>query len=145
MKNKTKITLVAWGAALLLAPAGWPIHPASGGEVKIVANAKVPVSALGKAELEDIFLGKKKTWSDGSTITFVVQGGAIQDDFLSTYINKTASQFDNYWRKMVFTGTGKAPKSFTSDAEVVGFVTANPGAIGFTAAESSGAKVISVK
>jgi len=105
------------------------------GDIVIVANENVPVSNLAIDDIRQIFLGRKTTWENGAKIIFVVQDGTdAGESFLKTYIMKNAYQYDIYWRKQVFTGRGKPPKSFSSDQELVQFVSQTPNAIGFMSA-----------
>jgi len=64
------------------------------------------------------------------------------DDFLKTYLQKSTSQFQRYFRTLVFTGKGKVPKSFDSEESLVGYVAGTNGAIGYV---SSGTNTGSVK
>jgi ABC-type phosphate transport system substrate-binding protein len=113
------------------------------GEVVVIVNGNVPASNLSSDDVKQIFLGNKTTWSNGDKIIFVVQDRTDAGDaFLKTYVRKSASQYDNYWKKQVFTGKGMAPLSFSSDQELVEFVAKTPGAIGYV---SSGANTESTK
>ena len=115
----------------------------SADDLVIITNENVPTSVLSKDDIKQIFLGKKTTWDNGEKIIFVVQTGTdANTSFLKTYILKNAYQFDIYWKKQVFTGKGKAPKSFSSEQELVQFVSQTPGAIGYV---SSGTDIGKVK
>ena len=69
------------------------------------------------------------------------------DKFVKKFAGKTAKQFQNFWRKMVFSGKGKMPQAFASEADLAAFVAANPGSIGYVAkgAAIDGAKQIKVE
>jgi ABC-type phosphate transport system substrate-binding protein len=116
--------------------------------VVIVANKDVPASSLAADNVKEIFLGKKTTWDNGDKIVFVVQDRTDAcDAFLKAYVKKSASQYDNYWKKQVFTGKGKAPQSFSSDKELVDYVSNTPGAVGYVSsgADTGNTKTISVQ
>jgi hypothetical protein len=55
---------------------------------------------------------------------------------VKAYTQKTPSQFKSYWKKLVFTGKGSAPKSFHTDAEVIRYVAETPGAISYISSET---------
>jgi ABC-type phosphate transport system substrate-binding protein len=117
-------------------------------DVLIIANESVTESSLDRDDIKQIFLGQKTVWDDGTKIFFVVQDRTkAGDTFLKTYLQKTASQYDNYWKKQVFTGQGRAPYSFSSNQELVEFVSRTPGAIGYAAAttDTGGTKIITVQ
>ena len=100
--------------------------------VLVVSNNGVKDTSLVKDDVANIFLGKKSTFSDKSNIVIVTLAkGQTHENFLKTYLNKTPSQFANYWKKQVFTGKAKAPKSFKTEKELVEFVAKTKGAIGY--------------
>ncbi|MBF0383215.1 MAG: substrate-binding domain-containing protein [Magnetococcales bacterium] len=104
-------------------------------------------SAVSQQEVKNIFLGKKTHWDDGSRIKIVVQKrGTAHDNLLKNTIGMTSVSFRNYWRKRVFTGSSRPPKTFKSDADVVAFVATKPGAIGYINSNSdhSGVKALQV-
>ena len=100
--------------------------------IAVVVNKANPIHQLSDDEVKNIFLGKKTTWPDGKTIVPVTQEGtARHEQFTDSVLDKTVRQFTIYWKKALFTGTGIAPKSFKSDAEVSQFINANQFAIGY--------------
>lgn len=116
--------------------------------VVIVANQDVPASSLASNDIKQIFLGDKTTWDNGEKIVFVVQKKTDAGNvFLKAYVKKSASQYDNYWKKRVFTGKGKAPQSFSSDRELVEFVSRTPGAVGYvlSGTDTGNTKTITVR
>lgn len=121
---------------------------ATAGSVKVIANPSTPVETVDDALVKNIFLGKKKTWPNGDHAQFVVlESGDTHKSFLNAYVKKSNSQFKNYWKKQVFTGKGKNPKSFASEGDIVAYVTKTPGTIGYVSAgtDIAGAKVLSEK
>ena len=110
--------------------------------VLIIANKDVKDAAITKADLKEIFLGKKVQWTDNTKIRFVtLKESDPHKTFLRTYINKSSQQYSNYWRKMVFTGTGKIPKSFATNAEMIEYVSGTSGAIGYIGSSTKPANV----
>ena len=137
--KKHRVFLVLAGVLFLMtASASWA-------GVVIIANKSVSDKTLSKDEAKDIFLGKKTKWSDGKPIHFViVKDPAIHESFLRDFINKTPSQFDSFWKNLIFTGKGRAPTSMGSAAEVVKFVTETEGAVGYVDDKSAGGSVTTV-
>lgn len=143
---KTKILIGLFFAAVMGMLLEFPGVASAGGLV-VVANKSVSASSLSIEEVKNIFLAKKTQWRDGSKIQFVaLKKGAVQDDFLRSYLQKTKSQYNRYFRTLVFTGKGKAPRTFSTEAEVVRYVSSNAGAIGYVSSEPNtrSAKVITV-
>lgn len=101
-------------------------------DVLIVTNPGTEVSSLKKKEIRDIFTGKKTRWNaDGKIIIAILESPGVHKEFLWEFVRKTPSQFRNYWRRKVFTGEGKLPKSFRSEAELIDFVAGTKGAVGY--------------
>lgn len=107
-------------------------------EVKVVVHPDVSGSTLTQEEIRRIFLGKSTQWDrNNQKIHFIVlEGGDAHETFIRRFIGKTPSQFRNYWRMMVFTGKGRAPKSLGSPGEVVDYVANTAGAIGYVPPET---------
>ncbi len=139
---KAKILVVLFFVAVVGAAFSSP-GAVYAGDIVIIANKNVAESSLSGEDVKNIFLAKKKKWGSGQAIDFVVlKGGAVQEGFLKQYAKKTPSQFKRYFKTLVFTGKGKPPKSFATEKELAGYVSATEGAIGYV---SSGAASGSVK
>ena len=111
-------------------------------QVLFIANKSVSETALTSSEIKDIFLGKKKKWSNNTRIYFVVSGNdQLHEAFLQAYISKTPNQFNAYWKNMLFTGKGSPPKVRNTDKEVIEYVAEIPGAIGYIDSGSTPASV----
>jgi ABC-type phosphate transport system substrate-binding protein len=116
---------------------------AQAGELKVIANPSVGASSISTDELKGVFLATKTSLSDGSRVEPVLEkSGAVHEAFLKTYIGKTDTAFETYYRSLVFTGKGSLPKTLPGDAEVVAYVAKTKGAIGYV---SAGANVAGVK
>lgn len=113
----------------------------------VVCNAANPVSSISHVDLMNIFLGKKVSWNDGKKITFVtLKEGDSHKKFLRNHVKKNPQQFKNYWKKMLFTGKGVIPRSFSDDSGVIGFVKANESSIGYLSKEqvADGIKILPI-
>jgi ABC-type phosphate transport system substrate-binding protein len=140
----------SWRRVIFLAGALMMVVPAlvSAADFVIVANKNVSANSLSKAELQAIFLGEKTRWDDGKPIKIVVlDEGAAHKAFLLAVVGKTPSQFDNYWKKLVFTGKAAAPKAFDEAGKLIDFVAGQAGAVGYVAAGQpiGSVKTISIK
>jgi ABC-type phosphate transport system substrate-binding protein len=90
-------------------------------------------NALDELSISLIFLGKAKSFPDGSRAKPVNQkeDAAITDDFNKKLLNKSSAQLKAYWSKLVFTGKGIPPEAVLSDTEVIKLVVSDPNAIGY--------------
>jgi len=118
-------------------------------DVVVVANKSVKASDVSDGDLKDVFSGDKTSLKDGSHVTPVtLKGGPAHEAFLKKYLGKNDAAFRAAWRSLVFTGQGSMPKTFDTDAALVDYVAATPGALGYaspSAANKEGVKTLAVK
>lgn len=150
MKNKikTRIMTLFIGINFLFMNGSFVLFSSAQGDIMIIANKDVPVSTLSKNEIRSIFLGEKVKWSNNQKIIFVILKSDVHNAFLKEYVGNTASQYRNYWRKMVFTGKSKSPKSFNNMDKLIRYIANTSGAIGYIpsqAYQEERVKTISVK
>ena len=113
----------------------------------VIANNSVPVDALSKEKLKNIYLGKKSQWDNGNKIVVVMlKKGPVHENFIKNMVKKSAAQFSSFWKKLIFTGKGKPPKAFATEAELVKYVSETADAIGYIdeATAHENVKVIAV-
>ena len=114
-------------------------------EIAVVINPNNN-NALDESAMSRIFLGKTKSFPDGTAATPVNQseGVVITDDFNDKVLTKSSAQLKAYWSKLIFTGKGIPPKIATTDAEVIKLVATDPSAIGYidTSAVDASVKVV---
>jgi ABC-type phosphate transport system substrate-binding protein len=104
----------------LLADIAVVVHPAN--------SAK-----LDPAEIAKLYLGRSKSFSDGSAAVPLAQAESATATpiFNEKILNKTGSQMKAYWSKLVFTGKGTPPQELLTDKEVIDLVSKNPNMIGY--------------
>jgi hypothetical protein len=127
MKAIAKIRCVAALLVLLSCCAA-----ASAQDVVLVANKDVQISGIANSDLRAIFLGSKTRFSDGShAVPVTLKGGPIHEVFLKNHLSESPEDFRAQWRKSVFTGQGAMPKACDSEAAMLEYVAATPGAVGY--------------
>ncbi len=103
-------------------------------------------SQISKEEIADIYLGKLKRFSNGEAVLAVdhQESADIRTQFLQAVLDKNPTQMKSYWSRLIFTGKGVPPEVMENDAEIVKYVSKNPGAIGYieTQAVTDKVKVI---
>lgn len=137
----------------LLAPGLAPSPEAAPPGYKVVVASANPVAALERGEVAKIFLKSLTRWKDGREIAPVDQSGrsAVRTEFTRDVLEKAGmsriSAVESYWQQQIYSGRGVPPPVKGSDAEVVAFVAANPGGIGYVGADAdtSGVKVVEVR
>jgi len=122
---KKSLAVSLLGASLLISNLAWSgvaviVHPSNTAE-------------LNQTDISRLFLGKKKTYANGSEALPVDQaeGSSIRSSFVNTVLNKNEQQVKAYWAQLLFTGKGTPPKNAESDASVKKLVAENPAVIGY--------------
>lgn len=111
--------------------------------VVIITNPATPIQEISAEDLKSIFLKTKISVKGATHVEPVVEkSGPAHATFLKSYLGKTDSALQTYYRSLVFSGQGSMPMTVSSDAEVVAFVEKTRGAIGYV---DSSADIGSVK
>lgn len=120
-------------AALLLVMAGRAVSADSG--FIVIVNASNPAESVSPEELSRMFLKKTVRWQDGSRVQPVdlIDSSPVRARFSRAVHGKDTSAIKAYWQKQIFSGRGVPPAELGSAAEVVAFVGANRGAVGYVA------------
>lgn len=124
---------------------------ASGQVFKIVVNDDNPTTAITKNDLSACFLKESRstTWINGTPVVPVDQAlnSEIREAFSQEIHDRDAASIRSYWQRQIFSGRGVPPTEKTSDEEVLAFVRANPGAVGYVSADAEltqGVKVLNI-
>ena len=115
----------------------------------MASREQVPIFWLqfSRHQLRDIFTGARTRFGDGNrAVPVLLKGGPVHEVFLSQIVGDDPDEFRVRWRRAVFTGQGAMPKEFQSEAGVLGYVAATPGAIGYVirVPDSNAVKVLTV-
>lgn len=139
---RTRFLLVAAAAAALGLPGRAPA--ADRAPYALVVNSKSPLAKISDDDVSRIFLGKKTLWEDSG---MRVQPALLDEDqataqsFLESVLKKSVSQYRAYWKRLLFSGGGTAPRTFRSSDQVVDFVARQPGGIGVVEGAPADARV----
>lgn len=133
MRKKRRIAVFFVTALIfILFPGALFCSEESSEDIIIIANKNVPENTLTQAEIKSIFLGEKSQWSNGRKIFFVLlKDYEVHNKFLSEYIGKSVTQYNNHWKKLVFIGRGRTPTFFNTADQVLDYVTNTEDAIGY--------------
>jgi ABC-type phosphate transport system substrate-binding protein len=116
---------------------------------ELIVNPENPVTEVDKDFVRDAFLKKATTWGSGDALRPIDLPSklAVRDRFTHDVIRKTPSQLKNYWNQQIFSGKGVPPPEADSVEQVIGYVLANPGAVGYVpvGTDVRGAKVIRIR
>lgn len=116
-----------------------------GQDVVMIAHKDIGIESISAKEIKYVFLGKLNKINDKKIIPITLKKGPVHENFLDEYIKKNSRQFSTFWKKKLFTGKGKPPKSFKTEEELIKYVASTPGAIGYVSAEAKIEDVIKLK
>ncbi len=122
---------------------------ASGQGFKMVVNEANPADVISKNQLENLFMKKTSTWGNGQQALPVDQAASssTRHGFSKVIFGREVNAIKSYWQRQIFSGRGVPPPEKASDDEVLAFVRANPGAIGYVTSNTdvgSGVKVLEI-
>ena len=102
-------------------------------ELVVVVNPKSGVDRLTRDDVINIFLGRYRQLPSGITAQ-PVDLPATQPEKALMYrllVGKDLDQIASYWSRLVFSGRTSPPIQATSTEEVLRYVAANRGAVGY--------------
>lgn len=115
----------------------------------VIVNAANPAAAMSGEELSNFFLKKTPRWPQGEEVMPVdlPEGSGVRESFSRQVHQKSTAAVKAYWQKMIFSGREVPPPEKASSAEIVAYVRAHRGAVGYVAADASlgsGVKVVRI-
>jgi hypothetical protein len=127
---------------LLLALGILPIGEALA-ELVVVVNARTGVAVMTRAEVMHIFFGRSRQFFNGMEAKPVdlVDSHPNRARFYQQLVGKDLSEVNAYWARLLFSGRGQPPVRLANSDEVMKWVAANPGGIGFVEPSKVDARV----
>ncbi len=122
--------------------------PTQAQDVKVIVNAANAVAELPAGDVASLFLKRVQKLPGGGAAVPEDQAknSPVRGAFSQTVLGRPAA-VDAYWQRQIFAGGKLPPAVKASDDDVVAFVKATPGAIGYVSAGASvsGVKVVTIK
>jgi len=111
-------------------------------EVMVVAHAKSDLSAVDKATLKKLFLGKT-TKINGAKVRAVnlPDSNDLKIEFDTKVVGKDPSKMKAYWANRIFTGKGKPLAQVSNEENMVVWLAENKDGIGYMSADSINSKL----
>lgn len=116
--------------------------------IRIIAHPEFQPSELTIEEIRAIFLFRRTQSANGKQFQPIVRnGGAAHEQFCESFLEKTTLALDSFYRSRLFSGTGFAPRAFSSEAALQQHVARTKGAISYILESSpiAGVKVLIVR
>jgi len=119
-------------AALILYGFVSPVVAATDASVRIVVHPQVKGTQIPRAVLSSIFLKQAPRWADGSAVLPVDQSvkSPVRSAFSNRLLGMPLMDVQIYWQRRMSAGVTPPPVK-VSDEEVLAYVAANAGAIGY--------------
>jgi ABC-type phosphate transport system substrate-binding protein len=133
MRSSSLAASLVLAPTIVLAPAAARAAPAAD-EFVVVAHPSVGGSNVKRADLAAVFLKKATRWGSGGDAVPVDQSGTspVRKAFSQSVIQQSVAEVVQYWQKrMAASSPLRPPPVKNSDAEVLSFVAATPGAVGY--------------
>ena len=123
-------------AILLLGVLAAAPAAAQQGGYAIIVNEANSVSTLSAEEVSKLFFKKTHRWASGLDVVPVdlPESAPAREAFSAAVHGKAVSAVHAYWQQQIFSGRAVPPAEKPSDEQVVAFVRATPGAIGYVSA-----------
>ena len=123
--------------------------PAEAGGFLVVVHPKVEGTRISRAVLAGIFQGEVIRWGNDARIRPVDQSSQspVRREFIQDVLGQSLGELQNHWAQRMATHRQMPPPTRGSDDEILEFVAAQKGAIGYvsdTAELPPGVKVIKV-
>ncbi|HEX9187052.1 MAG TPA: hypothetical protein VGB87_08280 [Vicinamibacteria bacterium] len=131
MRRAFVLALVA-GLAAVAGPAASAAAP-----FRVVVHPQVKGSQIPRAALTSIFLKQAPRWGDGSPVQPIDQSvqSSVRKSFSNDVLQQGVVAVQVYWQRKMSNGVAPPPVK-TSDEEVLSYVAATPGAIGYVSAST---------
>lgn len=117
-------------------------------EIAVIVHPSFPASSLSKSDFANLYLGRTKSFPDGSSATPLdLAGGPARNQMLSGLLEKTEEQFAHIWSRLVFSGNSKSLQRVDGDKAMIDRVANDRTAIGYVDASAvdGSVKVLAIK
>ena len=118
---------------LLLALPGARLSTAADEGYQVIVHAASTVTEASRADVSRFFLRQSAKWADGKEVLPVDQSSrsTVRDAFSRGVLRQPLPAVESYWQRQIASGRALPPPVKTSDAEVLAYVAATPGAVGY--------------
>lgn len=102
-------------------------------DYKVIVHPSNPIASMTSEQVSRLFLKKDTRWDHGLRALPVdlVASSPLRTRFSQEIHSRPVSKVEAYWQQQIFSGREVPPPQRASDREVIAYVEANPGAIGY--------------
>lgn len=100
---------------------------------RLVVNVANPAGSLSRQQAAEYFLKKETHWPEGTSVVPVDQSAnsQVRAAFCRAVLGESIPSVQAYWQRQIFSGREVPPVVKSSDRDVIAFVQANRGALGY--------------
>ena len=138
--------------ALLVATglAAASVFAAEPADFKVVVNGANTMTEIDVGNLSRIYLKETASWPDGSEIFPVdmAPDTELRREFSKAVHGREVAAIKSYWQRQIFSGKATPPQEFSSEEDLLFFVSEMPGAVGYVSGSTpltSGVKELRVR
>lgn len=118
-------------------------------DFKVIVNSGNSTTELSADIATKLFLKQNAKFPNGSAAQPVELGKSspVRAAFVKAVLGRSVTAVESYWQQQIFAGKDVPPPAKSTDDDVIAFVKANPGAIGYVSggAATAGVKVVDIK
>jgi ABC-type phosphate transport system substrate-binding protein len=102
-------------------------------DIVVIGNKDIQIKALTKKQVIDIYMGRKLTFPNGKTALPIDQGkdSTTRKLFYHNLVDKTLSEINAYWARLLFSGRTAPPRSVENGSSVINIIKNNKSVIGY--------------
>lgn len=102
-------------------------------EIVVVANKDNQIEMLTKKQVIDIYMGRTSTFPNGEVVLPIDQetDSAVRKLFYLYLVDKTVSEINAYWARLLFSGRATPPRPAENSSSVINIIKKNKSAIGY--------------
>ncbi len=105
-------------------------------EILVIVNKNV-TDSIDLNKISSIYRAEKTKWNDGTQITVtMLTKGDLHEAFAKSVVGLNTNRWIRIWRRIIFTGSGLPPRTFKTETDMVNFIAATPGAMGYITAST---------
>ncbi|WP_296804873.1 hypothetical protein [Thiocapsa sp.] len=100
---------------------------------ELIAHRDAGVESLTRNEARLFFTMRLKNWPNGTLVKVFVlpDNNALHNRFSNEILGLYPYQLRRVWDRQIFSGTGQAPTTVSSEQEMLDRIATTPGAIGY--------------
>ena len=108
-------------------------------EIELITNPSNPIERIDIKEVRALFSMRVRTWENQKPVhVFVLEeNNPVHQQFCKDILKIFPHQLQAGWDRLVFSGTGEAPKVVASEAQMIEAIRSTPGSIGYISKQES--------